>query len=81
MQLVALRIGLLQEGDVGVAIFPRREEVEEVLIRGTCFRRIALSSIGTGQAGRGKEARGKLATIGTVIDRCLEFRSSFFTLV
>jgi hypothetical protein len=42
-QLRVFGLGLLQDGDIGVGVFPQREEV---LIRGACLGAIALHGIG-----------------------------------
>jgi hypothetical protein len=47
LQLRVLRFGLLQDGDVGVGVFP---EGEEILIGGAGFEVIALQGVGAGEA-------------------------------
>ena len=47
MQFRVLRLGLLQDRDVGVGVFPERDEV---LICQLCFGGIAGESVGTGEA-------------------------------
>ena len=42
LQLRVLRFGLLQNGDVGVCVFPQREKI---LICGTGFGGVALQSV------------------------------------
>ena len=44
--LRVLRLGLLEDGDVGVDVFP---EGEEVLMRGFCRGGVALRSMGAGE--------------------------------
>ena len=44
LQLRVLGLGSLQDGDVGVGVFP---EIEEVLVRGAGFSAVALHDIGT----------------------------------
>jgi len=43
-QLAVLRLGLLQDGDVGVGVFP---EGEEVLLGGVSFRSVARHRVGS----------------------------------
>lgn len=43
MQLRVLRLGLLQDGDVWISIFPEREEI---FVRRLCFGEVTLFRIG-----------------------------------
>ena len=56
LQSRVLCFGLLQDGDVGVGVFP---ECEEILKRGASFAGVALHSIGAGQAQMCEESAGK----------------------
>ena len=47
LQLRVLRLGLLQDGDVGIGVFP---EGKEILIGGAAFGCVAGDSIGAGKA-------------------------------
>ena len=47
VQLRVLRLGFLQDGDVGVGVFP---EGEEILVSRLGFGGIAGEDVGTGQA-------------------------------
>src|ERR1700686_625864 len=47
LHFLVLRLGLLQDGAVGVGVFPEREEI---LIRGTGLGSVVLQHIGAGQA-------------------------------
>ena len=47
LQFRVFGLGLLQDGDVGVGVFPEREEI---LICGLRFSRVALQGVGTRQA-------------------------------
>ena len=47
MQFRVLRFGLLQDGDVGVGVFP---EGEEILVVGFSLEGVALQNIGAGEA-------------------------------
>jgi len=58
IQLCVVRLGLLQDGDIRVSVFPQGEEV---LIRGAGFRRVALEGIGAGDADVGQHAQGPIA--------------------
>ena len=46
LQLAVFGLGLLQDGDVGVGVFPAREEV---LILSFCFAAVAFHRIGAAQ--------------------------------
>jgi hypothetical protein len=46
LHLLVLGFGFLQDGDVGIGVFP---EGEEVLIGGTALGSVALESVGTGE--------------------------------
>jgi hypothetical protein len=50
LQLRILCLCLFEDGDVGIGVFPEREEI---LIGGTGFDRVALHGIGTGQTEAG----------------------------
>jgi hypothetical protein len=47
LQPRVLCFGLFQDGDVGIGIFPERQEI---LVLGACFRGVALQGIGASQA-------------------------------
>ena len=51
LQLHVLGLGLLQDGDVRVGVFPQREEI---LIRGAGFGGVAGHRVGAGQAEAGE---------------------------
>src|SRR6516164_499022 len=55
MQLCVFRLGLLQDGDVGVGVFP---EGEEILIGGLCLGGVALHGVGTAELEMGKCSDG-----------------------
>jgi hypothetical protein len=50
LQLHVLRLGFFQDGDVRIGVFP---EGEEILVRGAGVGRVALHTIGAGQAQAG----------------------------
>ncbi len=54
LQLLVLRLGFLQDGDVGVGVFP---EGEEVLVSSLAFGCVAGKGVGTGQAEMRKSAQ------------------------
>jgi hypothetical protein len=53
LQLRVLRLGLLQNGDVGIGVFPEGEEIQ---IGSASFRAIALEGIGAGEAETGDQS-------------------------
>src|ERR1700687_3424871 len=53
LQLRVLRLGFLQDGDVGVGVFPERQEI---LVSGLCFGGFAGDGISTGQLETGERA-------------------------
>jgi len=50
LQLCVLRLGFLQDGDVGVGIFP---EGEEIFVGGPGLDSVALQEVGAGEAETG----------------------------
>jgi hypothetical protein len=60
LQLRVFRLGLLQNGDVWVGVFP---QCQEILIGGTGFGCVALQGVGAGEAKVGKAPIGELQTI------------------
>jgi hypothetical protein len=44
LELCVLRLGLPEDGDIGIGVFPQREKI---LVSGACFERIALERVGT----------------------------------
>ena len=60
LQLRVLRLGLLQNGDVGVGVFP---EGEEVVVGDFCLGGVALQHIRATEAKMGKRATGNSRTI------------------
>jgi hypothetical protein len=70
-QLRVLRFGFLQDGDVGVGVFPQRQEI---LIRGPGSDRVALHSVSAGQAEAGQRAPWRVRHQAAVVDELLKFR-------
>jgi len=56
-QLCVFRLGFLQDGDVGVGVFPEREEI---LIRGAGFGGVSLHGVSTRQSQPGQRTPGKV---------------------
>src|SRR5690242_13294126 len=54
LQLRVLRLGLLQDGNVWVGVFPK---CEEVLVGGPSLRTISLEGVGAGQTETGQRAQ------------------------
>ena len=78
LQLCVLRLGLLQDGDVGVGVFPKRQEV---LIGGFCLGGVALNSVGTAELEMGECADGRVQHDSAMVEDSLELGSSFAALV
>src|ERR1035437_8882167 len=71
LQLRVFRLGLLQDGHVGIGIFP---ESEEILICDTCFGRVALHGVSAGETEASQRAPGKVPHYAAVVDELLKFR-------
>jgi hypothetical protein len=61
--------GLLEDGDVGVGVFP---EAEEILVRGAGFLRVAGKRVGAGQAQARESADGFVENCARMVDDLLE---------
>src|ERR1019366_65154 len=70
LQLRVLGLGLLQDGHVGIGIFP---ESEEILICDTCFGRVALHGVSASEADSGQCSPGKVRHQSPVVDELLKF--------
>jgi hypothetical protein len=70
-ELGVLRLGLLQDGDVGIGVFPEREEI---LIGRAGFGRITLHGIGAGKSEAGQCATRKVHHHSSVVNELLKFR-------
>ena len=70
MQFRVFRFGLLEDGNVGVGVFPQREEI---LIRGSGFGGVALQGVGAGEAQAGQCAPGKVPYQTSVVNELLKF--------
>ena|SRR5437667_12638587 len=78
LQLRVLRLGFLQDGDVGVGIFPEREEV---LIGSAALGSFARERIGTGEAEMGERAQRKVDDNATVVEDLLKLGNSGSSVV
>src|ERR1700730_6770576 len=77
LQLRVLRFGFLQDGDVGVSVFP---EGEEILISGFRFGGVAGYSVGTGQAEVGQRAQREVHYDAAMVEKLLELSRCCLTL-
>ena len=77
LQLRVLGFGLLQDGDVGVGVFPEREEV---LIDSSRFGRVALHGVGAAEFEVGKCAHGVQNWSGERPARCIGLGASLHRL-
>ena len=73
LQLPVLRLGMLQDGDVGVGVFP---EGEEVLILGSGLHRIAGEGVGTGEAETSEGTSRKVDDDAATVNHFLELDGS-----
>ena len=65
LQLRVLGLGLLQDGDVRVGVFPK---CQEILICGAGFGGVALQHVGAGEAEAGEGGEGIICDDGAVVD-------------
>src|SRR5438093_12337536 len=77
LQLRVLRLGLLQDGDVGVGVFP---EGEEILIRDACFCRVTHEFVAARLANKGKGNNWVVGTKAVQITDTLKFVCSLLPL-
>src|SRR5438309_12017122 len=78
LQLRILRLGFLQDRDVGVGIFP---EGEEVLVRRACSSHIALHTVSAGKSQASKSAEGKVQHDSTMGNNFLELATGQLAIV
>ena len=78
LQLRVLRSGLLQDGNVGVGIFP---EGEEILVRGVALCTVALKSIGTGEIEARERTKSKVENDARVINYLLKLFGGLFAVL
>jgi hypothetical protein len=71
-------LGLLQDGDVRVSVFP---ESKEILKRGASFYGIALQYIGTGEAEMGQRADGFVQHNPAMVENFLELGCGWSALL
>src|ERR1700686_978898 len=70
LQLRVLRFGFLQDGDVGIGVFP---EGDEILIALAGFDRVALHGVSASQAEAGERSPGKVHYQSSVVAELLKF--------
>src|SRR2546426_11845558 len=68
-QLLILGLSFLQDGDVGVGVFP---EIEEVLVGGAAFCGVTGEGVGTGEAKMGECAQREVQHNAAVVQKLLE---------
>src|ERR1700730_9647261 len=78
LQLGVLRLGLLQDGDVVVGVFP---EGEEILIAGFRFGGVAGECIGPSETEMGKRAEREVQHQAAMVEEVLEFDGSCVAVV
>src|SRR5205823_4582058 len=69
LQLRVLRLGSLQDGDVGVGVLPEGEEVQ---IGSASFRAIALEGVGAGEAEASKRPQWEVHDGAAMVEKLLE---------
>src|SRR2546425_13266408 len=69
LQLRVFRFGLLQDGDVGVGVFPEREEV---LVGGASLSSVAGERVGTGKAEMGQRPEWEIQYDSTMFEELLK---------
>src|SRR5438445_4655826 len=72
LQFRVVRLGLLQDWDVGVGIFP---ECQEILIRAFCFGHIAVNRVGSSKLKMRERTQRKIQNDTAMIEEFLEFGS------
>ncbi len=77
LQLRVLRLSFFQDGDVGVGVFPEREEI---LISGPGFDSVALQSVGTGETEMCQCANGVIHDDAAMAEDFLEIGGAFVAL-
>src|SRR5712692_776521 len=77
LQLGVLGLGLLQDWDVGVGVFPLGEEI---LVGGACFGRVTLQSVGASKTESGQGCVGRSTDGRLVIENFLKLGSGLWAL-
>src|SRR5208337_83571 len=70
LQLRVLCLGLLQDGNVRVGVFPEREEI---FVGGFCFGRVALQGVSARQSEASQRAPRKVPHQSSVVNEFLKF--------
>jgi hypothetical protein len=78
LQLRVLGFGSFKDGNVGVGIFPEREEI---LIRGSGFGGVALQCVGTGETEMAEYADGFIERNAARVEDFLELGYSVVAVV
>src|SRR5271156_2830611 len=78
LQLRVLRLGFFQDGDVGVGVFPEREEIVVGALRLPC---VALQGVSAGEAEAGQRSPGKVPHQSAMVKELLKFRSRTIAVV
>src|SRR5215831_9808189 len=74
MQLCVLRLGLLEDGDVGVGVLP---QCEEMLIGRFCLGAVALHGVGATELQMRECSDGVVEHISAMVENFLELRGGF----
>src|ERR1700730_3841103 len=69
LQLRVIRLGFLQDGNVGISVFPNREEV---LVGGAGFGDVAGNGVGASETEMGQSAQREIFNNATVVEELLE---------
>ena len=78
MQLCELHVGLLEDGNIGVSIFPEREEI---VVGGAGFGGVAHEGVGAGEAEVGERADGFVGYHASPIEDFLKLGSGLGALM
>src|SRR5437868_15325428 len=77
LQLCVLRLGLLQDGNVGVGVFPERKEV---LIGALCFGCVAVHCVGATKLKLRERTQRKIKHDTAMVQKLLELSRCRLTL-
>jgi hypothetical protein len=78
LYLLVLRLGFLQDRNVGVGLFP---EGKEILVSGATLRGVALHDIGAGEAEMGECADSFIKNDSAMVEDFLELDNCFAAIV
>src|SRR6202011_1633920 len=74
MQLGILRLGLLEDGNIRIGIFPQRQKI---LVRGTALRTFALHRVGAPELQMRQRSDGFVEHNATMVEEFLKFFCRF----